>query len=295
MNHSVFFKIYFCLFLILSSCTQNSNKKGSEKNPIQVALIPSKEANSLLLAGNEFKDWMEKETGYSFNVVVPNNYVAVIESIGSKKADIAFLTTSSYALAHKKYQVEAQYISIGKNGTTTYKGQFIVKTDSKIKKLSDIQGKKIAYVDAASASGYILPAHLLKSKNIKPAEIVFAGKHDSVVSMVYQGQVDVGATFYTPPDQGQIEDARRLVLTQYPDVEKKIRILDFTEELPNDALVFRRDLDAEIKTVMNKALEKWAMTPQGIKNLRALNNGVGLKKVTDIDYAEALKLLEGAH
>lgn len=280
------------LILFLTGCTKNESKKGSEKNPIQVALIPTKDSLTLIESGHEFKLWMEKETGYKFNVIVPNSYVAVVESLGSKRTDIAFLTTSSFYLAHKKYQVEVQYISIGKSGKSTYQGQFIVKSNSKIKNIGDIQNKKIAYVDAASASGYILPAHLLKIKNIKPSEIVFAGKHDTVVTMVYQGQVDVGATFHTPPDQGKIQDARRLVFTQFPDVESKIKILDFTEELPNDALVFQKDLTDDVKTNLRNALEKWIKTSEGVKTLQSLNNGVNLKKAQLSDYENSFKILE---
>ena len=290
MTH--FFKNFLLTVLVLHgiSCTQK-NEKGSEKNPILVSLIPSKEATSLLMAGDSFKKYMEKETGYFFEMSVPSNYIAVVEALGSKRSDIAFLTTNSYALAYKKYNVEAQYITVGSSGKTTYRGQFLVKGDSKIKKLEDLNGKKIAYVDPSSSSGYVMPAALLKRKNIKPSQTIFAGKHDFAVTMLYQGRVDASATYYSPPEDGVMKDARRLVLTQYPDVEKKLRILDFTDELPNDALVFRKELDVVIKSKIQTALEKWVLTEDGIKTLKAINNGVALKKVTDDDYIQARKML----
>jgi phosphonate transport system substrate-binding protein len=279
----------FCLLFFLS-CT-NKNEKGSKNNPILVSLIPTKEASSLLLAGDEFKKSMEQKTGYSFEVNVPNSYVAVVEALGSKRADVAFLTTSSFALALKKYKIEAKFISVSADGKSTYRGQFIVPTSSKINTLEQLNGKKIAFVDPSSASGYILAAHLLKQKNIKPSEIVFAGKHDAVVTMVYQGQVDAGATFYTPPEDGVMKDARRLVKTQYPDVESKIKILGFTEELANDAIVFREDLISELKTKVENAIWEWSQTAEGKKTLKDLNNGTALKKVTNADYEKDLKML----
>ncbi|MBC7754793.1 MAG: phosphate/phosphite/phosphonate ABC transporter substrate-binding protein [Moraxellaceae bacterium] len=285
-------KSLFLLLIFLFSCTKNEAPKGSAKNPIQVALVPAKDSFTLMLSGDQFRFWMEKETGYKFNVTVPNSYIAVVESFGTQRTDLAFMTTSSYFLAYKKYQAEVQFVSIGKSGKSTYRGQFIVKAHSKIKTLKDIENKKIAYVDAASASGYILPAHLLKTKGIKPSETIFAGKHDAVVTMVYSGQVDVGATFYTPSDQGKIQDARRLVLTQFPDVESQVKILDYTEELPNDALVFRKELPDEIKITLQKALKKWIKTSEGIKNLQALNNGVDLKTANVSDYQKAFEMLE---
>ena len=291
MFRTKFLFILTVVFLFLSACTHH-DEKGTESNPIRVSLIPSKESGSLLMAGTEFKKWMEAETGFHFDVTVPNNYVAVIEALGSKKADIAFLTTSGYNIAFKKYAVKAHFITVNPDGKTNYRGQFIVRADSNIKTLQDLNGKKIAYVDPSSASGYIMPAHLLKQKNIKPSEVVFAGKHDAVVTMLYQKQVEAGATYYAPPENGEIQDARHLVKVQYPDVESQIKILDFTSELPNDALVFRNDLEAALSTKLEAAIEKWIQTPEGKKTLKDLNNGAGLKKVNDDDYVDARKMLD---
>ncbi len=285
-----FFSFSFLILFLLTACTQ-SNEKGSKKNPIEISLIPTKEAQSLLLAGSDLQNWLNKETNLYFNVTVPNNYIAVVESFGSGRADVAFLTTNSFAIAYKKYSVEPQFLTLSTDGQDVYKGQFLVHADSKIKSINDIVGKKIAYVDPSSASGYILPAYLLKKKNIKPKEYVFAGKHDSAVTMLYQKQVDVAATFYTPPDNGIINDARRLVKTQFPDVESKIKILDFTQEIPNDAVVFRKDLNNDLKNILHAALFKWSETVEGKKTLKALNNGSGFKKVSLSDYQDTLNIL----
>ena len=41
---------------------------------------------------------------------------------------------------------------------------------------------------------------MFEKMGIKPSETVFAMRHDNVVTMVYQGQVAAGATYYAPPD-----------------------------------------------------------------------------------------------
>ena len=50
--------------------------------------------------------------------------------------------------------------------------------------------------------------------------------------MIYQGQVDAGATWYSPPLNGKIQDARKLVKTQYTDIESKVKIIHLTDPLP---------------------------------------------------------------
>ncbi|MGZ5280290.1 MAG: phosphate/phosphite/phosphonate ABC transporter substrate-binding protein, partial [Pseudobdellovibrionaceae bacterium] len=286
-------KISLLLFtLLLTACTFKT-EKGSAKDPIVISLVPSKDTKSLMLSAQELSAWLTKETGYHFDINIPTSYVAVVEAIGSKRVDIAYLNTTNYFLAEEKYGAEVQFITLNVDGNSQYKGQFIVRTDSQMKSLEDLNGKKIAYVDPTSASGYILPAYQLKTKNIKPAEAVFAGKHDSVVSMVYQKQVDVGTTFYALPEKnGEPMDARRLVAAQYPDVWEKLRILDFTVSLANDALVFRKDLDPEMKDKLVKAIEKWSSTNEGKVTLKALSNGSGLRRATEVDYRESRKIIK---
>ena len=60
--------------------------------------------------------------------------------------------------------------------------------------------------------------------------------------MVYQGQVDAGATYYSPPVDGKPMDARTRVMSQYPDVLEKVKIIDFTKPIPNAPWVLREGL-----------------------------------------------------
>ncbi len=151
------------------------------------------------------QDWIHRQTGLYVKMQVPTNFVAVVESIGSKRVDVAILNTFGYILAYEKYQASAKLIGVNL-GRSEYWGQIITR-DTKITSVKDLNGKKIAFVDPASTSGYILAVKLFKDENIKPKEIIFAGKHDSVVTMVYQRRVDAGATYYTPPEDGVPQDA----------------------------------------------------------------------------------------
>ena len=51
-----------------------------------------------------------------------------------------------------------------RNGLKMYRGQFIARANDNIKGIEDMQGKVIAYTDAASTSGYIYPSAMLKAK-----------------------------------------------------------------------------------------------------------------------------------
>lgn len=280
-----FIKINFLFVLLVLNigCTKNSAELGSKDNPIKFYLVPAQDVLTLVEQGKVLQNYLIRDLGLEFKVEVPVSYVAVVEAIGSKRADVAILNTFGYILANEKYSAEAKLKFVNR-GRDFYNGQIIVHADG-IKNLNQLNGKKFAYVDPASTSGYLLPSRLFKKENIKLKETIFAGKHDSVVLAVYQKKVDAGATFYTPPDDdGTPKDARWLLRTQHPDVYDKVKILQLTEPIPNDPLVFRKDVPEEIKNKIVDSLTRYIKTPEGAKVLKDLYHITDFKVATDADY-----------
>ena len=287
---SLLFATATLTFASATALAQDDKTLGTRKNPLKLSMVPSADATKILNNMKPVAQCLEKETGYFFDISVPNNYVVVIESLGSKKSDVAFLPTFAYVMAHERYNTQA-LLKAKRQGETTYKGAVIVRNDGKINKLEDLNGKKIAYVDPASTSGFVLPKKLFSDNKIKTGEDVFAGKHDSVVTMVYQGQVDAGAVYYNAPvADGKIRDAREKVLTQFPDVEKKVKILTLTDDIPNDPIVVRKELSAEMKTKLTGAFEKCVAS--NTEAFKGINNSDGLAAVADSDYDGLRKIIK---
>lgn len=275
----------------MTSCTSNKAELGTAENPIKFFLVPSVDAKVLEDTGRILKAKLEEMTPYKYKFAVPSSYVAVVEAFGTKRADVASINTFGYIMAHEKYNVDAA-ITFVRHGSETYKAQIIARADSGINKIEDFKGKKFAYVDPASTSGYLLPAKLFKERNVEPSETMFAQKHDNVVTMVYQKQVDGGATFYSPPDNGKIEDARRLVKTQFPDVEDVVKIVELTEAIPNDPIAMRHDLPAEMKEKIIQALVDFQKTEQGNKVFYDIYGITGMVRTTNDRYDGVRKMLE---
>lgn len=275
----------------LTGCTFKKAEIGSKDNPIKLFFVPSVDAKVIDSNSKVMKQWLEANTPYKYEIKIPQSYIAVIEAFGSKGADVAALNTSGYIKAHQKYGAEAKLIVL-RHGKKTYQSQFIAKK-GRFKSLKDLEGMRVAFVDAASMSGYLLPLKMLNDAGVKlGGDPIFAMKHDNVVSMVYQGQTDAGATFYSPPDTKEgIQDARRLVRTQYPDVEQKIEILQLTDEIPNDPIVFRKDLPEEVKTTISDAFLAMVKTPEGLEAFKAVYGVTGIEKATDADYEPVRQML----
>ncbi|MCU0331624.1 MAG: phosphate/phosphite/phosphonate ABC transporter substrate-binding protein, partial [Candidatus Kapabacteria bacterium] len=176
---------------------------------------------------------------------------------------------------------------VRRDGELSYRGQLLARADAGINSIEDLRGRRIAFVDPSSTSGYIYPKALLIERTVRTGEEVFANKHDNVVTMIYQGQVDAGATYYSPPDKrtGEQLDARARVKAQFPDVFNKVKIVELTADIPNDPVVFRDGFPEEMRDRIIKALLAYASTPAGVESLKKIASVEGLVRSSDTEYA----------
>ncbi len=285
------FLVLSIMVLVLSGCFDKKGELGTKDNPIKLFFVPSVDANLIADKAKIVKKYLEEHTPYKYDIRVPSSFVAVVEAFGTNRADVAALNTFGYIMAHDKYGVQA-IITLIRHGQSKYRSQIVARADSKIKKFADLEGKKFAYVDPASTSGYLLPAKMFLDKGIKPSETVFAQKHDNVITMVYQKQVDAGATFYSPPSDRGVEDARRLVKTQYPNIEKEVVIIELTDEIPNDPIVIRKTLPEEMKKTIQTAFMDFIATEDGKSAFRDLYGADSFITATDEDYDSVRAILK---
>ena len=264
---------------------EKANRKlGSKQNPIKMFFVPSLEAGKVVSSGEAIANYLENETKLHFKVAVPTSYAAVIEALGTYQADVTWLPTYAYILAKQKYDAQVRLMTV-RNGLTKYRGQFVARSDSNIDSLQDIEGKVIAYTDAASTSGYIYPSAILKQRGITPKDYFFAGGHPQAILAVYSGRADVGCSYWSPPDaKGKPMDAREKLLETYPDVFEKVKIVDYTDWIPNDTVTFRKDLPPELEGIIVQTLYRYAQSEEGKKVLKALYDIDGLEYASDEDY-----------
>ena len=258
--------------------------KAQTQPVIYFYLTPSVSVESMEKSGNFIKDFLEKETGMTIKLGVPPTYDELVDKFGQKEPCFSIMSSQSYVLAHEKFGAQVKLRSL-RYGQSVYYGQIICRAGSGIKTIKDLQGKSIAYTDELSTSGYLYPKQILDKNNIKPAKVVFAKKHDEVVRMVYEGKVDAGAAFYSPPGpDGEMHDARARIKDKYPDVEKKVITLVKTEAIPNDPIVFSKAFDPEAARKLYVALVKLTTEQKGKEILRELYGSEGFVKASDADY-----------
>jgi len=270
--------------LLLAACSSNHGQLGTEGNPIKMYFVPSVEAAKVVLDGGKVAQSLEKATGLRFKTAVPTNYAAVIEAMGSDEADIAWLATFAYVLAHDKYGAEVA-LTTTRNGMETYSGAIVARANSGIATMEACGGKRMAWVDPASTSGFVYPSALFKQKGIRPSAEIFAGGHPQAVLAVYEGSVDCAAVYYGPPTaDGVIRDARETLFKTRPDVTRVVAVIGQTDPIPNDTVSFRKGFPSELRATIVESLLSYANSAEGKQVLMELYSIDGFVRSDDSRY-----------
>ena len=257
---------------------------SGEANPKKLVFgfVPSVEADKIADNAKPMADYLSKKLGMPVETFTSTQYTGLIEAMASGKVDIGSLPPLAYVLAKDQNAADVMLKTVRK-GSITYHSMFVTRADSGIKKIEDAKGKRIAFVDPTSTSGYLFPAAYLKSKGINPtndsffSRSIFAGAHDSAIKAVYSGDVDVAAVY---------DDARDKVVKvpAYKDVMTKVVKIGDAGEIPNDTLSVRSSLDPALVAKIKAALIEYAHTPDGKK---VLDDTYGVDDVVpalDADY-----------
>jgi len=261
--------------MLLPGC--GTPKLGTQDNPIIMSFVPSGDTQEIIASGDALAEMISEKTGLVIEANVGTDFAAVREAMGAGKAHIGWLNTFNYVLAHEKYGVDAALVT-DRYGTS-YKGQINVRADSGITSLDDLKGKVMCWVDPNSTSGYIIPRIMLQANGIDPdndfAKTIEAGSHNNVITQVYNGDCDAGATY---------DDARSSVEEDIPDVKEMVIVLALTSDIPNDNVSFIKDFDPEMRTKIVDALLEISESDEGKEALNTLYSIAGLEKTDDSFY-----------
>ena len=271
------FALVAVLAFALAACGGDPDL-GSEENPIVMSFVPSGDTQDIIASGDTLATMLTERTGYTVQSNVGTDFSSVREAMCAGQAHIGWLNTFNYVLANEQCGVDAA-LATSRFGSTTYAGQIIVRADSGIATLEDLKGKVMCWVDPASTSGYIIPRIMLAANGVDPdndfAQTIEAGSHNNVVTQVYNGDCDAGATF---------ADARTGIEEEFPDVLEQVVVLATTSDIPNDSVSFISDFPAEMRTEIVAALLDIAGSPEGQEALNTLYNIESLVESSDSFY-----------
>ena len=138
-----------------------------------------------------------------------------------------------------------------------FKGLFIARIDSPVRKPADLKGKTVSYPAQTALAAAIMPQYFLHSNGVdvnRDIRNLYVGSQESSIMSAFLGNSAAGATW--PPPW-------RLFQRDHPEEAAQLKVLWETPSLINNSVMVRDDVPPELASSVRRALLELSQTAQG--------------------------------
>ncbi len=200
------------------------------------------------------------------DAVVARNNSDMIEMLRAGEVDVVSETVMS-AFQFADAAGAELLMREWKKGVASYRSLLFTRNGSGVDDIEDLRGRVVAFEDAGSTSGFLIPLAMLRERGIEAVELespnvnppagtvgyVFVGTEVNIAAWVARGIVDAGA----------LND------TDWEDVDRtpgglrdQLVIFHESTEIPRSVLLVRGDLDRDLRDALQETLAAMESNPE---------------------------------
>ncbi|MGS0682945.1 phosphate/phosphite/phosphonate ABC transporter substrate-binding protein [Shewanella sp. 125m-7] len=272
-----FTKVTVLYWFVLMSCYSSAAAAvGVEPKVLTFGVVPQQAASTLA------KGWAPVLAELSQNAKLDLQFATAPDiptferRLAQGEYDIAYMNPYHFTVFHDS----PGYVALAKETDKHIKGLIVVRKDSAISELGDLNGKSLAFPAPAAFAASVIPRAILKQQHIVH-NTKYVGSHDSVYLAVAQGLVDAGG------------GVGRTFSNMDSDVTQQLKVLWRTPGYTPHAIATHPRVSQAQRTALLNELLALSTTSEG----RTLLNGLGFKAMEaadsrDWDDVRALTLNE---
>jgi phosphonate transport system substrate-binding protein len=192
-------------------------------------------------------------------------YAEVNDLLEHKKIDVAFVCSGPYVAGHKRFGMEILAVPVV-NGGKVYHSYILAQRDSPITSLDDLKGKRFAFTDPKSNTGYLVPQYMLLQRGHTPekffGETSYTYSHDNSIKAVAEGVADGAAVDNLIWEFINATD---------PTYTSRTRIVEKSPPYGIPPVVVHPELDPDLKNRLRAALLSLHKQPEAVRILKRLH------------------------
>lgn len=195
---SSWFKV-FCLVSVLSiaSLTTASAAMNAKSHvPVKLGVLSLAPPAKVFKQWTPFADYLAAKIGRDVEIIVPRGFKKIKQAVANDEVDMFYV--NSLILYRLKQEGKAVPIAQMQtiNDSIYNQSVLIARTDSNIKSLSDLKGKKLAFVSPMASGGYLAQRAKFYSAGVKTkteTKEVFTKNLTTSLHKVILGEVKAAA------------------------------------------------------------------------------------------------------
>ncbi len=219
---------------------------------LRFGAFPSSDPDKLLAVMQELGGYLTERLGEPVSVVITRDYTETAARLAEGSLDLAWLGALNYVQVVDEVP-GTRYLATYVNRSVAtgkvapyYHSVIVVAANSGIDSIADLKGKRFAFTDPGSTSGYAYPSYLLRKNGVDPdhdlAKVFFLKRHDRIVEALLSGAVDGGAL---------ADDVYYGIRHRTGDA---LKVIAQSDPIPMVAVVASRRLDPETARRVQEAL-----------------------------------------
>jgi len=198
-----------------------------------------------------------EKAGRPFTFVQRRSYKEVNDLLLGGQVDMAFICSGAYVALPPDAGIELLAVPVVK-GETAYHSLIIAREGSDFDGFTDLRGKRFAFTDSLSNSGYYYPLSRLQELRERPGTFfestVFTGSHDRSITAVYRKLADAAAVDSLVFDRIVTEDSRYI---------GKLKVIEQSPGFPIPPVVAPTSVSSELRAIFKQALLTLHETREG--------------------------------
>lgn len=226
---------------------------------------------------------MARQVGRNAEVTVADDWIGIAEALRSGTLDVAWLGPWGFVLARLADPSLEAIATVKYRDRPTYHAVLVARADAPFDTLDDAVAQsrrgprlKLSLADVGSTSGWLIPRAEFQRRSVELKEVFDyseGASHAAQAVAVLVGQTDVASDYDRNLDV--LADARRID-------RAKLKVIWQSDPLPNDPIVVRGGLPADIK----QKLQAWlvGLSPEEAA-LRLPKNYTGFVASDGSNYA----------
>ena len=265
-------KMIYLLPILLSSSLFTLNAHA-EENEYTIGIVPQFEIRHIRKIWNPIINEIQKNTGYKLKLIGSPTIPDFEREFNTGRFDFAYMNPYHILLAQKNQG----YVPLVRDNGRKLHGILVVRTDSNINSINDLNGKKIGFpAPNALGASLLMRANLTNDYKIK-FKPVYVKTHSSVYLNVVVNQTSAGGGVQKTLNQQRIN------------IKSALRVLHRTPEVAPHPIAVHPRVPIKVREAIKQTFLKLGESAIG----QSLLSKIPIKKIgaaTMMDYIPLKKL-----
>lgn len=271
-----------CLAIAVLCCTS----AAAAEPPLRFGVFPRWNAQIMIGNFTPLTRALEKALGRKIQIESDKDFDSFMRRVLAGEFDMVHINQLQYIQARDAAGYRA-IVKLCEQPSCTIRAQIVTRTDSGVRELKDLRGKRVAFGDRNALVSYLLARRLLQDAGLTPNDYrsVFTKNPPNALFAVYNGAT-VAAGVGSPVFQ-------RKEITRRIDVSK-LRVLAEGEPMPPLPIAVRAGLDPALVEKMTGLLLNLDQAQGGPEALAKIG-ATHFAAVRDNEYAALQDMAAGDH